>query len=108
MNLKNKRYMNDRKRSSENQEIGKVIDRMLKAYGLDGKMKEMDVINSWEEMMGKAVASRTEKIFIKNKVLHLKLNSSVMRDELLFGKQVIIDRVNQNAGFQMINDVWFQ
>jgi hypothetical protein len=100
--------MDDRKRSSENQEIGKVIDRMLKAYGLDGKMKEMDIINSWEEMMGKAVAVRTEKIYIKNKVLHLKLNSSVMRDELLFGKQVIIERVNQKAGFQIVNDIWFQ
>lgn len=100
--------MDDRIRSSEDQEIGKVIDRMLKAYGLDGKMKEMDVINSWEELMGKAVANRTENIFIKNKVLHLKLNSSVMRDELLFGKQVIIERVNQKAGFEIVNDVWFQ
>ena len=80
--------MDDRKRSSENQEIGKVIDRMLKAYGLDGKMKEMDVINAWEEMMGKAVATRT--------------------DNILFGKQVIIERVNQKAGFQIVNDVWFQ
>lgn len=100
--------MDDRKRSSEDQEIGRVIDRMLKAYGLDGKMKEMDIVNSWEELMGKAVANRTENIFIKNKVLHLKLNSSVMRDELLFGKQVIIERVNQKAGFEIVNDVWFQ
>lgn len=99
--------MDDRKRSSENQEIGKVIDRMLKAYGLDGKMKEMDIVNSWEEMMGKAVANRTEKIYIQNKVLHLKLNSSVMRDELLFGKKVIIERVNQKAGFEIVTDVWF-
>ncbi|MDX1652856.1 MAG: DUF721 domain-containing protein [Brumimicrobium sp.] len=99
--------MNDKKRSSQNQDIGSVIDKMLKAYGLDGKMKEMDVINSWEEMMGKAVANRTEKIFIQNKILHLQINSSVMRDELLFGKQVIIERVNQKAGFQLITDVWF-
>ncbi|MEX2485733.1 MAG: DUF721 domain-containing protein [Brumimicrobium sp.] len=99
--------MDDRKRSSENQEIGKVIDRMLKAYGLDSKMKEMDIINSWEELMGKAVSNRTDKVYIQNKVLHLKLNSSVMRDELLFGKKVIIERVNQKAGYEIVTDVWF-
>lgn len=30
-----------------------------------------------------------------------------MRDELMHGKQVIIQRVNQKAGFEMIKDVWF-
>ncbi|MEX1191852.1 MAG: DUF721 domain-containing protein [Brumimicrobium sp.] len=99
--------MDDRKRSSENQEIGKVIDRMLKAYGLDSKMREMEIINSWEELMGKAVSNRTDKVYIQNKVLHLKLNSSVMRDELLFGKKVIIERVNQKAGYEIVTDVWF-
>ena len=30
-----------------------------------------------------------------------------MRDELAYGKQVIIERINERAGFEMINDVWF-
>jgi hypothetical protein len=98
----------EKERSSKDEGIDKVIDRILKAYQLDGKMKEMDIINGWEEMMGKAVAYRTESLFIRNKVLHIKLNSSIMRDELMYGKQIIIERVNQKAGKEMINDVWFQ
>lgn len=99
--------MNEKKRDKENQLIGDIIDKMFRAYGLSDKMKEMDIINGWEEMMGKAVANRTEKIFISNEVLHVKLNSSVMRDELSFGKQVIIERVNQRANENLIKDVWF-
>jgi hypothetical protein len=57
--------------------------------------------------MGPAVASRTTEIRIQNKILILKLDSSVMRDELQHGKQIIILRLNEKAGFQMIEDVWF-
>mgnify|MGYP000279302598 CR=1 FL=1 len=99
--------MNDKKRNKEDQAVGDIINKMFKAYGLSDKMKEMDIVNGWEELMGKAVASRTDKLFISNKVLHLKLNSSVMRDELSYGKKVIIERVNEKAGENLINDVWF-
>ncbi len=100
--------MNEKKRSKNDEKVGEIIDKLFRAYGLSDKMKEMDIVNAWEEMMGKAVANRTEKIFVSNKVLHIKLNSSVMRDELSYGKQVIIERVNQQAGSEMITDVWFE
>ena len=100
--------MSERNKKDKDLSINAVIDKFLKAYNLDGRMKDFDIINGWEEMMGKAIAIRTEKIYIRNRILHLKLNSSVMRDELLFGKQVFIDRVNQKAGGQYIVDVWFE
>jgi len=99
--------MSDLKRTSNEAPLKDVLDRWLKAYGLDGKMKELDVINAWPDLMGIAVANRTEEIKIKNKKLFLKMGSSVMRDELLQGKTIIIQRVNEHAGFEMIDDVWF-
>ena len=99
--------MNDLKRTSNESPLKDVIDRYLKAYRLDGKMLELDVISAWPEMMGTAVAHRTKEITIRNKTLYLKMESSVMRDELAHGKEVIIQRVNQQAGKELINDVWF-
>lgn len=99
--------MDERKRISNQSSLGDVIDKLMKAYGLDGRMKELEVLNKWEEMMGRAVAVRTKNIFIRNQVLHLTLDSSVMRDELLQGKSIIIQRVNETAGCVMIRDVWF-
>lgn len=96
-----------RKDKAESEELGDVINRLLKAYRLDGKMKELDVLGAWEEMMGKAVAIRTSNIYIKNRILYLSIDSSVMRDELANAKQIIIERVNQKAGKDYITDVWF-
>ena len=95
------------KRNSNQTSLGEAIDKLLKAYRLDGKMKELDIINAWPELMGVAVANRTKNIQIKNKTLILQMESSVMRDELAHGKQIIIDRVNEKAGFEMIDDIWF-
>jgi hypothetical protein len=99
--------MNERERLENKTTIGDAIDKIMKAYRLDGKLKEIDVLSKWEEMMGRAVFLRTKNISIKNKVLQLQLDSSVMRDELLNGKSIIIQRVNQVAGYELITDVWF-
>jgi hypothetical protein len=99
--------MNENKRNSNQATIGELIEKLMKAYRLDGKLKEMDVLQSWEEMMGKAIATRTKNIYIKNKTLFLTIDSSVMRDELSHGKTIIIQRVNDKAGFEIINDIFF-
>ena len=97
----------DHRRSAEEQPLKEVIDKFLKAYAWDGKMKEMEVIAAWPELMGVAVANRTKEIRIQNKKLFLTIDSSVMREELLLGKQIIIQRLNEYAGQEIINDIWF-
>lgn len=98
----------ERKRSGNAQPMKDLVDKLMSAYQLKGKLTEIDVLNRWEEMMGKAVAMRTTNLQIRSGILIIGLNSSVMRDELLHGKQIIIERVNQTAGKQLIHDVWFE
>jgi predicted nucleic acid-binding Zn ribbon protein len=97
----------DHRRSAEEQPLKEVIEKFLKAYAWDGKMKEMDLVAAWPELMGIAVANRTKEIRIQNKKLFLRIDSSVMREELLLGKQIIIDRLNEYAGQEIVTDIWF-
>jgi hypothetical protein len=99
--------MDERKRTANQSTVGEVIDKLMKAYRLDGKLKEMDVIEAWGDMMGIAVANRTKNIQIRNKTLFLTMDSAVMRDELSYGKSIIIQRINEKAGFEMITNVFF-
>lgn len=95
------------KRTSDSQPLAEIIDRLFKVYNLEGKMKEMDVIHAWPELMGIAVARRTKNIYIKGNTLHLEIDSSVMREELYNGKQIIIERINEHSGKELIKDIWF-
>jgi len=103
----NSTNMDERKRTSNQATIGELVDKLIKAYRLDGKLKEMDIIDSWGDMMGIAVANRTKNIVIRNKTLFLTMDSSVMRQELSHGKSIIIKRINEKAGYEIINDVYF-
>lgn len=76
--------------------------------GIDDKMHEMSILAKWEELMGTEVALRTESKVIKEKTLYLKINSSVMRDELFQSRSVIIKRINEAAGFEMIDEVFMR
>ncbi|MBP6091264.1 MAG: DUF721 domain-containing protein [Crocinitomicaceae bacterium] len=99
--------MDERKRTSNETPLKELIDKLMKAYQLDGKLNEMTVLEAWPEMMGIAVANRTVDLKIRNKTLYISMDSSVMRDELAHGKSIILHRVNEKAGYEMITDVWF-
>ena len=97
----------DNKRQGQEKPLGQLVKGIMKAYGLEDKMKSFDLIAAWPELMGPAVAQRTTDIRIENNILYLKIDSSVMRDELFHGKQIIIARCNQFVGEELIRDVWF-
>ncbi len=82
------------------------MDGFLKAVGMDKKMHEASVLAKWEEIMGSAVAKRTEKKYIKNRVLYLEMNSSVMRDELMQQRSQIVLKINAVSGTDIIDDVF--
>lgn len=87
--------------------IKEAIERLLKVYKLDTKMVELDAVKCWEEMMGSAIAKRTREIFINKKILYLKLNSAPLKEELKMSKTLIITRLNERMGKEIITDVFF-
>jgi predicted nucleic acid-binding Zn ribbon protein len=95
-------------RDSDEKPLGQIVGKIMKAYGLEKRMKEMDILKGWPEMMGVAVANRTTNLRINNRILYISMDSAVMREELLNGKQIILQRVNDFAGQKVIDDVWFQ
>lgn len=78
---------------------------MLDSYRMTDKYDEVKIVNSWEEIVGKAIAQKTNKLFIKNHVLNLYLSSSPLKQELRYHKLVLIEKVNNFAGKEIIKDI---
>lgn len=85
-----------------------AISGYLKANGLETVYNEKQVLAKWEMLVGKAIALRTDYVTIKEKTLYLEMNSSVMREELFKHKQKLISIINKEAGYEMINAVFFK
>jgi predicted nucleic acid-binding Zn ribbon protein len=92
-------------RRSKTISLAEALNDYIREMNLGEKLSEVGVINSWEEIVGKAISSRTTKIFIKDHILHVHLNSSVVRNELLMLRENIIEKLNAKAGREVIKDI---
>jgi predicted nucleic acid-binding Zn ribbon protein len=92
-------------RRSKTISLAEAVNDYIREMNLGGKLNEITIINSWEEIVGKAISSRTTKIFIKDHVLHVHLNSSVVRNELLMLREVLKEKLNSKAGSEVIKDI---
>jgi Protein of unknown function (DUF721). len=92
-------------RRSKTISLAEAIKDYVKEMNMEGKLNEVGLINSWEEIVGKAISSRTSKIYIKDQVLYVHLNSSVVRNELLMLRQTLMEKLNQKAGTEVIRDI---
>ncbi len=89
-------------RRKHTQTLGQAIKLYLKAMGLEKKINEISVIKQWEDIIGTAVANKTEKIFINDKTLFVKVNSSIVKQELLMLQTGIIIRFNDLAKKEIV------
>lgn len=92
-------------RRSKTISLAEAMQDYIREMKLEGKLKEIGVINSWEEIVGKAIASRTTRIYIRDEVLHVRLSSSVVRNELLMLRQTLVEKINEKAGTEVIKDI---
>ena len=75
------------------QPLKEVIEELLKTYHLSNKLKEVDIIQSWNQMMGKVIAQHTTNLYISNKTLFVSLDSAALRTELVFAKTKILKMI---------------
>ena len=92
-------------RRSKTISLAEALKDCITEMNMGGKLSEVGVINSWEEIVGKAINSRTTKIYIKDHVLFVHLNSSVVRNELLMLRDVLKAKLNEKAGSEVVMDI---
>jgi hypothetical protein len=92
-------------RRSKTISLAEAVKDYIKEMNLGGKLSEVAVINSWEEIVGKAISNRTTKIYVKEHILFVHLNSSVVRNELLMLRETLKEKLNEKAGSEVIKDI---
>ena len=87
--------------------LGEIIEQLLYTYRIKGRFDETHVTAFWEKIVGKTIASRTETVYVKDKVLFLKIESAPLRNELVLAKSKLILMVNREYDYEIINDIVF-
>jgi hypothetical protein len=88
--------------------MGDAIKEFLKKSKLKTGIQALQIEEVWEKMMGKTIAKYTEKIQIVNQTLFIKTNVGPLKQELIYQKEKIIERVNDALGEKVIKEVVIQ
>lgn len=94
-------------RKANDKTLKEAIEQMLNVYKLKRKYDETGIVASWPDLVGKYIANRTKELFVRDKKLFLRLESSVVKNELMMIRSQIIQKVNEEAGTVLIEDVVF-
>ena len=92
---------------SNDQTLGEVIREFLKQYNLEGKIEERKLLNSWPSIVGPMIERHTRNLYIKNRILFVKLDSPALTNELSYAREKITKSLNEAVGSEVIKDVKF-
>ncbi|MHC1707776.1 MAG: DUF721 domain-containing protein [Bacteroidales bacterium] len=88
--------------------IREAIRQMLERYQLSDKINEINLISSWEKVVGPLIARHTKKLRIYNKVLFVEVDSAALRNELKYARTKLVNQLNKEVGVSVITDIVFK
>ena len=81
--------------------MGDAMRQFLKQSRLKGSVLALQITGAWEEI----IARYTDKIEIHGTTLYIQTSVAPLKQELLYKKEKIIERVNEALGEKLIREV---
>lgn len=91
--------------SDNNNHIKDYIQAFIKQNNLTVKLQEEELRQAWKEIFGPSINQHTTELFLKKKVLIVKLNSSVLRNELSMAQERMKERINQYFNRVVVEEI---
>lgn len=93
------------KRINNQSIVGDILNQIIKTNKLESGLNQVSVIDAWKNLMGNGVNNYTRSVALRNNILYVELTSSVLREELSYGKDKIIKMINEELGKEVVKDV---
>ena len=90
------------------EQVGDEIRRLLRQEGLETPLNEYRLVDAWKDVVGETISRYTTNLYIKNQVLYVHLSSSVLRQELMMSRQLLVRNLNAQVGSQVIVNIIFR
>ena len=89
-------------------QIGDMIRRFFRQNGLESPLNEYRLVHAWNDVVGPVISRYTTNLYIKNQILYVHLSYSVLREELMMGRDMLVRNLNQQVGAQVIVNIIFR
>lgn len=85
--------------------IGEALNLLLERSKWKPKVTELRLRQEWEQIVGKTISRYTRTMHLGGSVLTIYTDVAALKQELFYGKQQLIDRINEYLGEKAITDI---
>ena len=85
--------------------VGDVLKEFFSRPYVAAKVAEGRLPNTWREIVGDRVADLTTSLKLENHVLTAHISSSVVRSELFYRRESLMQEINRISGVRLVNVV---
>jgi len=96
------------KRLNDINSISDALKDFVETNKLQKGLDKVNVEDAWKQLMGNGVNNYTTAIKLERDTLYIRLSSSVLREELSYGKNKIISMLNEELGKEVVKKIILQ
>jgi hypothetical protein len=85
--------------------LGEALKQFLEKSRIKNSIQSMQIEDHWLKLMGETITKYTDRIEIKNGTLFIYTEVAPLKNELVFQKELIIKRINESLGDNVVKDV---
>ena len=94
--------------SNRPQPLGDVLEEVIEQLGLQDKMDEARVIETWAAVAGPDVNGVTDSVWMDGATLYVKITSATWRQELHMNRRQWRTRLNEELDAELVDEIVFR
>jgi predicted nucleic acid-binding Zn ribbon protein len=85
--------------------MGDALKQFLDKSRIKNSIQAMQIEDHWEKIMGNTIAKYTDKLEIRNGTLFIYTKVAPLKNELVYQRDLIIQRINESLGQVVVREV---
>lgn len=85
--------------------MGDLLKEFFSRPYVAAKVAEGKLPDTWREIVGERAAALTSELRLERHILHVRMQSSVLRQEIFYQRDALRDEINRRSGVRLVNAV---
>lgn len=85
--------------------VGDVLQEFFERPYVAARIAEGKLPDTWREIVGEHVSNMTSELRLENHILHVKVESSLIRQELFYQREALKEEINRRSKSRIVNAV---
>jgi len=93
------------KRNYKLKPIKNIIENFVEQKSISDGIFNVKVQKAWENSVEKKILDYTKEIYVKDEVLYIKVSNPILKQEILYSKQKVINLINEELEKDLIKKI---